>query len=98
MNDFELSYGGTAADATASLKGSFVVGAYNGVGSPAYNSLHSRLRARYPTPAPSCGATPAVTDDDGHAIDLQDHDTDPTYEDMGERIRTHSSRTHTPYT
>ena len=76
---FEQSYGGSAADARASLKGSFVVFPYNGVGSPQYDSMHGRLRARYPTPAPPCGTTAVVTDDDGNAIDLQDHDTNPGY-------------------
>jgi hypothetical protein len=74
--EFNIGYGGTVAEARAALKGSFIVNAYNGVGSRPYDSLLGRLRTRYPTPAPPCGAAAAVTDDDGNAIDLRDHDSD----------------------
>ena len=69
-----------ASQARKALAGSFTIEASSGAGSAPYRGLQRRLRAKYPSsPTPTCGAssTAAWQDDDGHAIDLQDHDDDP---------------------
>ena len=70
-----------ASQARKALAGSFTIEASSGAGSAPYRGLQRRLRAKYPSsPTPTCGAssTAAWQDDDGHAIDLQDHDDDPS--------------------